>query len=106
MSAPNPVIGLTTAAVTQQLQGQEADSIVLYLVGTWGVGETCEVRLPAAQTTSNIPFIDPFAATPVILSSGGPVSVVIPGGILYAIVKSGTAAAAGVDCQLKPRQGS
>lgn len=105
MSSPHPQIVPTTASVVTQLQTQAADLVVIYLTGTWGVGETCAVELPTSAGASRTAYIDNFSAAPVVLQSGGPVSWVLPGGFLYTLNKTSTAAAAGIDVQFKPRIG-
>jgi len=103
MSAPNPLIAPTTSIVLTQLQGQEADAIVLYVTAALGVGETVEVLLPT--TTGAVrQYIDPITATPVVLTPTVG-AVLLPGGILYTIRKNVTVGATGVDYQLKPRIG-
>jgi hypothetical protein len=104
MSSPNPVIVPTTSPVVTQLQGQAADEMVIYLTGTWGVGETCSVFLPTS-TANRTAFVDPVTTIAVVLSPGGPVSAVLPGGFLYTLDKTATAAAAGIDVQYKPVTG-
>lgn len=104
MSSPNPVIEKTTAPVTRQLQGQEADQIVLYVTGTYGVAETVQVMLPTTDGNL-VAYNDVTTVAPLVLGSGGVNEALVPGGILYTLVKTATAAPAGVDCQFKPRQG-
>ena len=102
MSSPNPLVAPTTAAVTIQLQGQEADKVVLYATGTWGVGENATVNVPTT-TASTAQYIDPAIGAPVVGNS--PPCALLEGGILYTIIKPVTASAAGLDYQFKPRQG-
>jgi hypothetical protein len=104
MSSPNPIISPTTSAVTVQLQTESGDQVVIYLSGTWGALETCTVRYPTSAG-GLVDYIDPTTSGPIALSSGGPVSWVLPGGFLYTLVKTATVGAGGVDVQYKPRQG-
>ncbi len=103
MSAPNPLIVPTTNAESQPLQGQEADLIVIYTTRQLGAGETVSVMLPRTSSSA-IPLYDPALGTPVQLTSTLE-SVVLPGGFLYRIDKTATAAATGVEVQFKPRIG-
>ncbi len=103
MSSPNPLIVPKTAAETVQLQGQEADSIVIYVTSALGATETVDILLPT--TTSQLrQLISPETGTPVQLTTTAD-SAIIPGGILYTIRKNATAGSVGVDVQFKPRIG-
>ena len=104
MSSPNPLIAPTRNAVTIQLQGQEADKIVLYVTGTWGVGEDAAVNLPTTNAGLT-PYFDAASGSAITVGNANS-SFVLEGGMLYTIVKPATASDAGLDYQLKPRQGS
>lgn len=102
MSSPNPLIAPTTGAVTIQLQAQEADQVIIYATGTWGALENATVNVPTS-TASTTAYIDPAIGAPIVGNS--PPCVLLEGGFLYTIIKPGTAAAAGLDYQFKPRAG-
>lgn len=103
MSAPNPLIVPTTAAVTVQFSAQEGDQVLIYRTGTWGVGEAAAIQLPTS-TGSLTDYIDPTTVAPVLIGNSL-AAWNFPGGYLYTIVKGVTAAAAGLDVQIKPRIG-
>jgi hypothetical protein len=103
MSAPNPFITPTTAAVTRQLpDAQHGDKVILYITGSWGIGEDATVNVPTSTGGLNL-VINSLGAAVTI---GNTITYIeLEGGFLYTIVKNNTLNPAGIDFQVKPRIG-
>ena len=104
MAAPNSFITPQTGALAnQQFNATEADKVIFAVSGT-ALGAAEVVTFSIANTTAGKTPIYNAAGTQVSLTPALQ-SVMLEGGFVYVLDKSITAAASGVDVNIKPRIG-